>query len=70
MLICRYVHVFGFGVKGAKTFHYFSSDTAYKPPHHEMFLEMRIIKDIANKKLNSFLLNLTDGVFGNVQLHQ
>jgi hypothetical protein len=69
MLICRRVDVFGFGVKGAKTFYYFSR-AAYQPSHHEMFLEMRIIEDIANKKLDSFLLNLTDGVFGNVQLHQ
>lgn len=70
MLICRQVHVFGFGKEGTEAYSYFSNDTAYKPPYHEMSLEMRIIRDIANRTFNSSLLNLTDEVFGTVQLHQ
>jgi hypothetical protein len=61
--------VFGFGIEGSETFHYFRNDTAYKPLHHEMSLEMRVIKDIANRTFDSSLLNLKDEVFRTVQLY-
>ena len=70
MLLCREVHMFGFGMEGAKTFHYYSNNTEYRPPHHEMSLEMRIIKDIANGTIDSNILNLAERAFGRVILHR
>jgi hypothetical protein len=70
MLLCRKVHMFGFGMEGATTFHYYSKETEFKrAERHELSLEMSIIKDLANGTFSLSLLDLTDTVFGRVTLH-
>ena len=69
MLVCRRVHMFGFGMQGAKTFHYYSNDTVFRPPHHEVDLEMTIYKDIERGTLDSDIIDLRDEVFGKVTIH-
>ena len=69
MLVCRRVHMFGFGMQGAITFHYYSNDTVFRPPHHEVDLEMTIYKDIERRTLDSDIMDLEDEVFGQVTIH-
>ncbi|XP_062500402.1 uncharacterized protein LOC134177642 [Corticium candelabrum] len=66
MMICRQVHLFGFGMQEAKTWHYYPPYRKYTPPHHEMFLEMKIIQDIAKRTLNSSIANFLDKEFSNL----
>ena len=69
MLVCRHVFMFGFGMQGAQTFHYYSNDTVYRPPHHVVDLEMRIFEDIARGTLDSGIVDLKAKVFGKVSIH-
>ena len=69
MMICRQVHLFGFGKKGAKTWHYYPPYRNYTPPHHEMFLEMKIIQDIAKTTQNSSMADFIDEAFSKLTVH-
>ena len=69
ILVCRSVHMFGFGMQGTDIFHYFSTDRVYRPLQHLVDLEMKIFKDIERGTLDSDIINLKDKVFGKVTVH-
>ena len=69
MLVCRHVHMFGFGMQGADRFHYYSKDTVYSPKHHAVDLETKILEDIDRGTFDSDLVDLKDTVFGKVTVH-
>lgn len=68
MLICKEVRVFGFGMEGAKTWHYFGKEV-YQPLHHEMSLEMEIMRDIVSGTFNYSILRLDRRFVGTVRLY-
>ncbi|XP_062499527.1 uncharacterized protein LOC134176867 [Corticium candelabrum] len=69
LMICRQVHLFGFGMEGAKTWHYYPPYRNYTPAHHEMSLEMKIIQDIAKTTYNSSIANFLDGGSSKLTVH-
>ena len=69
MLVCRRVHVFGFGNQGTDRFHYYSNKRGHRPPHHAMNLEMRIFRDIESGTIDSDIVDLKNKVFGKIIMH-
>ena len=70
LLICKQVHVYGFGVERARTFHYYSNDTDYKPPwYHNIPLEMTMMQMIENGTFDHSVVDLTWKGFGRLYLH-
>jgi hypothetical protein len=69
MLVCRRVYMFGFGMQGAQTFHYYSNNTKFRPPHHEVDLEMKIYEDIVRGTVDTDIVNLKDEAFGKVTIY-
>ena len=69
-MICKRVHVYGFGMEGAKTLHYYSRRQKYTlPSYHDFSLETRIINDIANGKFNNTIFDFSWRGFGTVIVH-
>ncbi len=70
MMICRQVHLFGFGMQGTKTWHYYPPyDKDYTPSHHETSLEIKIIQDIATLNYNSSMLGFLDGAVSELTVY-
>ena len=69
MMICRQVHLFGFGMQGAKAWHYYPPYRNYTPPHHETSLEMKIIQDIAKRNVKGNIFYFQNDLFGKLTIH-
>ena len=69
LMICRQVDLFGFGMQGAKTWHYYPPYRNSTPPHHERSLGMKIIQDIAKTTYNSSIANFLDEGSSKLTVH-
>ena len=68
MMICRQVVLFGFGMQGAKTWHYYPPYSNYTPSQHDISIETRIIQDLANGTFRSSLADFRDDTFGKLNI--
>ncbi|XP_062500198.1 uncharacterized protein LOC134177435 [Corticium candelabrum] len=68
MMICKQVLLFGFGMQGTNSWHYYPPYSNYTPLHHEMSLESRIIQDLANGTFGSSTADFRNEIFGKVNV--